>query len=261
MNGSPQDLRPGLAAMEMTGVAVPASHDPETVEIENVDWTVRPSDFWVVGGLPGSGKTDLLATAAGLMRPLRGVHRIFGRETSMMSEEELVVERLRIGLVFANEGRLFHHLTVTENLALPLCYHRNCTLVEAADRVRQVLEHTGLSDLAHSTPGTINRNLRERVALARALVLAPEVLLLDNPLRGMDPRQLRWWREFLSALCEGHPILDGHKMTLVVAADNLQPWIEEGTKFAILKEGSFLALGGREELHRSREPLLRDLMV
>ena len=82
-------------------------------------WTVAAGDYWVVGGLPGTGKSDLLATAAGLQRPLRGTHLLFGEDLARLDEPALIQKRLRVGLVFENGGRLFNRLTVAENLALP----------------------------------------------------------------------------------------------------------------------------------------------
>src|SRR4051812_15592431 len=93
------------------------------IEVEGINWRVMPKDFWIVAGLFGSGKSDFLATAAGLQRPSRGVVKLFGHETFTLKEEILVEHRRRIGLVFSNGGRLFNRLTVAENVALPLRYH------------------------------------------------------------------------------------------------------------------------------------------
>src|SRR6185503_1839481 len=106
--------------LEMINVAVASAQSPVTPAVEGVDWRVSEGDYWVVAGLPGSGKSDLLATAAGLQRPLSGTHLLFGKEPTQSPESELLSERLRVGLVFENGGRLFNHLTVAENVALPL---------------------------------------------------------------------------------------------------------------------------------------------
>jgi ABC-type transporter Mla maintaining outer membrane lipid asymmetry ATPase subunit MlaF len=246
--------------IEMLDVEVTAAIAPDVVLIERVNWTVSAGDYWIIGGLPGSGKTDLLSTAAGLVRVQRGAQRFFGREIAEMSEEELVRVRLRVGLVFANEGRLFNHLTVAENLALPICYHQNCPPGEAEERVQAILEFTGLSHLADNTPGTISRSIRPRVGLARALVLDPQVLLLDEPLNGRDPREMRWWLECLAALRAGHVIMNGRRMTIAVTVANLRPWLDHGEKFALINDKQWLLLGGRAEVGAHDEPLLRELL-
>ena len=88
--------------------------------------------------------------------------------------------RLRIGLVFEGGGRLFNQLSVAENVALPLRYHRSQPGVEAGERVKAILDATGLTPWAESTGGRINLARRQRVALARSLAMSPEALLLDS---------------------------------------------------------------------------------
>jgi len=244
----------------MLDVCVAASHAPESAVIEGIDWTVGIGDFWIVGGSSGSGKSDLLATAAGLLRPVRGVHRLFGQELMRLDEESFLRQRRRAGLVFGNEGRLFNQMTVGENLALPLCYHGNCDAPEVRERVDEILEHTGLSALANRTPASVNRSLRSRVALARALALQPELLLLDNPVRDSDPAQRRWWIDFLSSLCAGHAVLSRRRTAIVVATDDFRPWLGSGQQFALIAGKGWRRIGTRSELAACEEPQLRELL-
>lgn len=246
--------------LELCGVLL-AAQRPAPASAESIDWRVTAEDYWVVGGLPASGKSDLLATAAGLQRPAQGRHFLFGQETDHLGEEELLRERLRVGLVFADGGRLFNQFTVAENVALPLCYHHNCPAAEVWEPVQAILELTGLTSLAHNTPGVIGRSWRQRVGLARALALKPELLLLDNPVAGLDPRQTRWWLDLLATLSAGHPFMEGKKVTLVVTAGDLRPWVEHGRQFALLQQNCFVPLGDKAELSVSVEPLLRELLA
>jgi ABC-type transporter Mla maintaining outer membrane lipid asymmetry ATPase subunit MlaF len=229
--------------------------------VEGVDWRIMRGDYWVVGGVHGSGKTDLLSTAAGLIRPAQGRHFLFGKETEQLGGDELARERLRIGIVFELGGRLFNHLTVRENVSLAICYHRDCDEADADPIVRPILEATGLEDVADQTPGRITRSLRQRVGLARALALHPEVLLLDNPISGLEPRHVRWWLEFMQALGKGHPLLENRPMTLVVAVGDLRPWIEQGKQFALLDERRWRPVGGQAELAGCDAILLQELLA
>ncbi|MBU6399173.1 MAG: ATP-binding cassette domain-containing protein [Verrucomicrobia bacterium] len=247
--------------IQMENVTVPAIDDPLRPLVQGINWSVATSDYWVVGGRPGGGKTDLLAVAAGLLRPMRGTHRLFGRDLTGLQGDEPLAERLRIGLVFEDGGRVFNAVSVRENLALPLCYHHNCIAAEVEARVEAILDATALSAFADVPAGRLNRSWRQRTALARALALQPEVLLLDNPLAGLDPRQLQWWIEFLAALAAGHPLLERRPVTLVVTTDDLRPWCEQGHRFALINGNGWLLLGGRTELHRCHEPVLRELLV
>src|SRR5207249_1902390 len=149
--------------------------------------------------------SDFMAMTAGIMPPLRGTHRVFGQELAGAFERDLIQQRLRVGLVF-DGGQWFHHLTIAENIALPLRYHYNCALQDVAGRVQTLLELTGLTSEAETHPGAISRNRQQRVGLARALSLKPEVLLLDNPLSGLDPRDIFFWLDLLDQLSAGHPI-------------------------------------------------------
>lgn len=225
---------------------------PPVAALENVDWSVARGDFWIIAAQPGTGKTDLLCTAAGLQRPMKGEQLLFGRDTDKMSEEELVVSRLRIAMVFTS-GRLFNGLTVAQNIALPLSYHHSLDEPELARRVSDALAKTGLSAWAAKRPDQITRNLHQRIGLARALALEPEVILVDNPIGNVDPRQGRWWLDFLCALKE--------KLTVVVATDDLRPWIDVGEQFALIRERHLEHIGGRDEIRQSKDPLVRELLL
>jgi ABC-type transporter Mla maintaining outer membrane lipid asymmetry ATPase subunit MlaF len=226
-------------ALEMIDVTVGSLKDTEQVVLENVNWSVGVGDYWVIGGLQASGKSDFMATAAGIMRPLRGIHRVFGQELSAGFEEEQLRTRLLLGLVF-DGGRLFNHLTLAENISLPIRYHQRLSLQEALAKTEALLELIELADRATTTPGTLGRNWQQRVGLARALALKPRILLLDNPLTGLDPRDVSWWLDLLDRLSAGHPTVDGQPMTLAATSDDLRPWKGRARQFALLRGKTFV---------------------
>lgn len=230
--------------------------------VEQINWFVHRGDYWAVGGLPGAGKSQLLATAAGLARPLRGSLRLFGQDTFELETDEMERLRSRVGMVFADGGRLFRHLTVAENVALPLAYHGDEEKgAEAELMVQQILEMTGLTDKADELPGKLDWNLRQRAALARALALKPEILFLDEPLRGLDHRQVRWWLDFLARLNAGQGAIGFKKMTLVVTTNELAAWKTHATRFGLINQRRWMFLGGRDELRANEEPVLLDLLA
>jgi phospholipid/cholesterol/gamma-HCH transport system ATP-binding protein len=250
---------PDTPVIEMSGVIVGSLQDLQMVILEDVNWTVNARDYWVVAGMQGSGKSDLLSLTAGLTPPQKGSYRLFGHDMPIY-EGELLSLRLRIGLVF-DGGHLFHNLTVRENIALPLLYHKTLTRQEAEQQVNAMLELTDLTSWADSTPGNLGRNVQKRVGLARALMLQPEVLLLDNPLGGLDVRQMSWWLNFLGQLSAGHPCMEGRRVTLVVTAEDLRPWRERANHFAILKSKRFIPLGGQEQLMSTPDSLVKELLA
>jgi ABC-type transporter Mla maintaining outer membrane lipid asymmetry ATPase subunit MlaF len=256
-NPSTQSAEP---LVEMINVTVTAHQNGDLPVLENINWTIRRGDFWVVGGLPDSGKSDLLTTSVGLTRLISGSLRLFGHDASNIEGDALSDYRCRIGLVFGDGGRIFEHLTVLENIALPWCYHHNCPVNEALPRVAEILDATGLEFLAARNAGRLSRSWRQRASLARALILHPEVLLLDNPLAGLDPRQSTWCLEFLHSLAAGHALYAGKPLTLVVATDDLRPWLKPGRQFGLLKQKHWTPLPDSPELFLAKEPLLEDLL-
>ena len=245
--------------IEMAGVRVGSLQEAGTTVLEDVNWRVEACDYWVLAGMQGAGKSDLLAMTGGLMAPLEGSYRLFGNAMPIY-EDELLAERLRLGMVF-DGGQLLHQLTVAENLALPLQYHHNVNRNDAANRVAAMLEWTGLSHWTDTISGALGRHWQKRVGLARALMLEPELLLVDNPLGGLDLRHMTWWLDFLGQLSSGGGLLKGRKMTLVATGEDLRPWQNRAAHFAILKQGRLVTLGRQTALAGHSEPLVRELMA
>jgi phospholipid/cholesterol/gamma-HCH transport system ATP-binding protein len=256
---APPPAPAGVPAIEMTGVAIGAMSDPHAVVAEDVNWTVQAGDYCVLAGLHGVGKSDFLMMTGGLMPPLRGRYRFFGEEMPIFEEARLK-QRLRLGLVF-DGGRLFHHLTVAENVALPLCYHHNLSRSEGAAAVGELLECAELGPWAQTMPGDLGRSWQKRVGLARALALQPEVLLVDNPLAGLAPPHIRWWVAFLDQLSNGHKLLHGRPVTLVVTTADFRPWKGHGRTFAVLRNRGFAVLGGWDEMKVAGEQLVQELLT
>jgi ABC-type transporter Mla maintaining outer membrane lipid asymmetry ATPase subunit MlaF len=248
-----------VPALEMHGVSVPPLKGSAQAVLEGVNWTVASGDFWAVGGLLRAGKSDLMALAAGVTRPTAGTYLLFGKELFGGFEHQRLELRLRIGLVF-DGGQLIHDFTLAENIALPLRYHFDDEPGHLDQRLRALVELTELEPWANSYPADVNRNWQQRIGLARALALKPEVLLLDNPLSGLDPHDAGWWLKTLKALAIGHPITDGKPLTLVVTADDLRPWQKYARDFAVLKNRQFIPVGRRPELVGDPDLLLRDLL-
>lgn len=249
---------PAIPAIEMRGVSVSAMSDPGKVVVEGIDWTVNPGEFWAVAGLRGAGKTEFLMMTAGLSAPVKGTYRLFGAEMPLYEESRLA-ERLKLGLVF-DDGHLFNLRTVFENVSLPLRYHHNLSEVEAEPEVRRLLDVIELSGWADSTPGGMPLSWRKRVALARAIILRPSVLLIDNALGGLDARDTRWWLGLLDSLTRGKGPIGEACISVIVTTNDLRIWEGHAGRFAALSEGRFTVLGNWEEVRAMQHELLRELL-
>jgi len=245
-------------ALAMRGVAIAAMRDPTINVAANVNWTVNAGEFWVVGAPQHSGKTDFLMTAGGIMSPAAGEYLLLG-ERMPIFEEAQMAHRLKLGFVF-DGGQLLGQLTVAENIALPLQYHRRLPPDEVSARVRELVEAMELTPWADVTPANVGRSWRQRAGLARALVLQPEVLLLDSPLTGLDARHTAWWLGFLGELSRGHRIADGKPITIVVTADDLRPWRRLAGHVACLAAQRLTVLGHWEAVDASRERGIQELL-
>lgn len=247
------------APIEMTGVDIGTLQAPEFIVLKNINWSVAQGEFWVIGAPQHSGKTDFLMTTAGLIPPASGVYKFFGNETRIFNESRLE-DRLRMGFVFENAD-LFHYLTVAENIALPLRYHQNLTPEDGIKAVDELLELTELKPLADVTPANLPRSWHKRAALARALVLQPDILLADNPLGALDARHSWWWLRFLDSLSRGHKWLNEKPLTVIATTDDFRPWRGGKRKFALLKDKTFVSLGSWNDMVSTDEPLVKELLA
>jgi ABC-type transporter Mla maintaining outer membrane lipid asymmetry ATPase subunit MlaF len=242
----------GPAHIELIGVDVAHEDDPHTVLVHDVNWRIAPGEWWVVCGGPGSGKSSLLSTAAGLSPAVDGSLRIFGQEVQSASEAEQVAWRRHIGFVFGDGGRLFGNLSVLENVLLPLQYHGDLEPADALRRAQELLALTELERYAHWPPSRLGSSLQQRVGLARALSVPIRVLFVDDPLSGLAPSAARWWLDFLDDLRERHAARS-EPLALVAGAYDFGGWLDRADHFAVIEERGFHSLDGTEAAAAYRE--------
>lgn len=258
------DPKPSAAtapAIQLRDAAVAELQNLSMTVAEEINWTVNAGEFWVVAGSQGVGKSDLIMLLGGLIPPARGTYHFFG-EPMPIFEEERLAHRLRLGLVF-EDGQLFDRMTVAENVALPLQYHRDLSDAEASERVDAMLEWTGLSPFASRAPRTLPVNWRKRAGLARALMMTPEVLLLNNPLTGLDARHAQWWLNFLGRLARGKTPLGDRPTTIIAAANDLSPatgWRGRVDRVACLTQRRLVTFRDWPELEQCPDPAVQDLL-
>lgn len=234
---APGAVGPPVIALDR--VDVPAQSDGSAILVHGVTWEVCAGERWLVSGGAGSGKSTVLQLAAGLVRPISGRHWLFGAEVSGLNEHELLERRSRVGVVFSGGGRLFQNLTVGENLALPLLYHARRRGEDGLERVAPLLAGLGLEEYARRLPRELPRRIAPRVALARALVLQPEVLLLDDPVAGLVAEEAEWWCGFLADCDAGRSPAGMAPGTWVLATQDSRHWRGLANRSARVENGAW----------------------
>lgn len=158
------------------------------VVLKNLNLSLDEADTVVILGSAGSGKTVLLKTALGLIRPDEGSVYLFGTRTNGMREEDMVELRSRLGILF-QEGGLFDSLTIQENVAYPLLNQKSlaCPPEDVLPRVTEALRFVELAHTLEKVPSELSGGMRRRVGIARAIVTQPALLLYDSPTAGLDP--------------------------------------------------------------------------
>ena len=137
-------------------------------------------------GVAGSGKSTILKLALGLFKPDSGRIMVLGNDVTQTPEKDLFVLRARIGMVF-QESALFDSLTVRENVAYRLIEEHGFEDTTIEDRVREALRFVELEQAIDKFPSELSGGMRRRVAIARAIITQPEVILYDSPTGGLDP--------------------------------------------------------------------------
>ena len=155
--------------------------------LRNVNLTVPRGQTLAVIGESGCGKTVLLKTLIGLVRPTQGEVLFDGQNLQKLHDKELVKQRIRFGFLFQNAA-LFDSMTIGQNVAFPLRQHRRTSDDEVQEIVLARLAEVGLPDsVVVKKPAELSGGMRKRVGLARALVMNPELMLYDEPTTGLDP--------------------------------------------------------------------------
>jgi len=217
--------------------------------LKGIDLDVQPGEIFVIMGPSGSGKSVLLKHLIGLEAPDAGEILINGE----FVESAEIAAKYRMALVFQS-GALLNSLTVGENVGLYLAEHRLKSPEEIDRIVAEKLETVGLTDAVDKMPAELSGGMKKRAAIARALVIEPQLILYDEPTSELDP---------LSAVVIGEEILELKKqihVTSVVVTHDRELAFGVADRIAIINEGRIVTIGSPDEVKRFNDPLVQKFL-
>ncbi|MGB8887707.1 MAG: ATP-binding cassette domain-containing protein [Candidatus Korobacteraceae bacterium] len=244
--------------------------------LEGVSFELPRGETKILMGVAGTGKTLILKMAMGLLKPDSGDIKFLDHDITRMREEELFAPRREIGMVF-QESALFDSLTVEENVAYRLIEETGKVTEEIHARVLEALRFVELEHTVDLFPSELSGGMRRRVAIARAIITEPEVLLYDSPTGGLDPVTSNTIIELIvkqrdvyqtSSLLVTHRLQDGFTMASHYfdrEQNKMLPIVDGNyrdvhTTFLILRDGKIIFEGTVAELLRCNDPYIREYL-
>jgi phospholipid/cholesterol/gamma-HCH transport system ATP-binding protein len=205
----------------------------------------------VVLGKSGSGKSVLIKCIIGLLAPESGIIKVFGQHITDLEHDELDKVRAKLGFLFQSNA-LYDSMTVRQNLEFPLRRHwMQVTQREVDKLVHEALEDVGLAHTINMMPMELSGGMRKRIALARTLILKPEIILYDEPTTGLDPVTGKEIIQLIMTIQKKYrssSLIISHDMTCVrLAADRI----------VVLIDGRCYAQGTYNDLKRSDDPVIK----
>jgi phospholipid/cholesterol/gamma-HCH transport system ATP-binding protein len=221
--------------------------------LRGVSFEVKAAEFAALIGSSGGGKSLLLKLLVGLLKPDRGRIWVGGKEVAALGRRELESLRSQIGFVFQG-GALFDSMTVYNNVAFPL--RERTSLGEKAiyQKVMKELELVGLRDSARKYPAQLSGGMLKRVALARALVRDPEIILFDEPTTGLDPVVSRTVLDLFDLV---HQKL---QLTGILVSHEIPRIFQIVQKVAMLHEGRIIAVEPPDRLCALPDPMIQEFV-
>ena len=222
--------------------------------LDGVNLKIESGEILAIMGMSGVGKSVLLKHLIGLMKPDSGQIFIYGKDITKLKGSELDKIREKFGFLF-QDGALFDSMDVLHNVAFPLKERTNYSYIAIRDRALEMLLHVGLTGIEKKWPDELSGGMKRRVAIARSLIMEPEIILFDEPTTGLDP-----------IICASihHLIAEAHKkfdFTAVIISHEVPRIFDIVTRVAILFQGKIIEVGTPEEIKNSKNPVVRQFIT
>lgn len=258
------------AVVETMPVAAPANHEenvntPEyIIEIDglkksfngkqvlkNVNIKIKKGENIVVLGKSGQGKSVTLKCIVGMLQPDAGTVKVFGNNVADLDEYELKDLRTKIGFLFQG-GALYDSMTVKENLSFALQRVLNIKdKKEIHNRTMQVLDAVGLKDAINKMPADLSGGMKKRIALARTLIVNPEIILYDEPTTGLDTITSKEISELILHMQKQY------QSTSIIITHDMKCAEIVADRVVIMKDGEYIAQGTYDELKNSNDSFIK----
>ena len=266
---SPPDSASAAVVFDRVSVAFESN-----AVLDGISFRLAKGETKAIFGVAGSGKSTILKLTLGLLKPDRGDIYVLGNDVTRMREEELFDLRRRIGIVF-QESALFDSLSVRENVAFRMLEEGHVSEEEVEVPVREALRFVELENTLDMFPAELSGGMRRRVAIARAIITRPEILLYDSPTGGLDPVTSTKIIELIvkqrdvyktSSLLVTHRLQDAFIMATHYfdrQTNQMQP-LSPGSRsevpmgFLILRDGKIIFDGDAHELAQSKDEYIRE---
>ncbi len=222
--------------------------------LKGINLRIEDKELIAIIGQSGGGKSVLLKHLIGLLKPDRGSIIIEGVDIAKVRRNELDVVRQKFGVVFQG-GALFDSITIYDNIAFPLREKFMLDERRVREKVEELLEDVGLSGMEKKYPAEISGGMKKRVALARALVTEPKIVLFDEPTTGLDPILLHSIHDL---------IIETHRkygFTGLIISHDIPEIFEVVDRIAFLYKGVIAEIGTPIEIQNSKNPIVRHFLT
>jgi phospholipid/cholesterol/gamma-HCH transport system ATP-binding protein len=219
--------------------------------LRGINLTVNKGEDLVVLGRSGSGKSVTIKCLVGLVKADKGNIEIFGTDVTKINNEELNEVRTRIGFMFQN-GALYDSMSIRQNLAFTLKHHtRNLSQPAIEKEILEALDSVGLKETIDKMPSELSGGMKKRIALARALIVKPEIILYDEPTSGLDTITSREISELILS------VQKKYKTSSIIITHDMACAKMTANRILILKDGVITAEGTYSELEKSKDEWVR----
>ncbi|MBI4834529.1 MAG: ABC transporter ATP-binding protein [Planctomycetes bacterium] len=221
--------------------------------LAGINFRIERGETFAIIGRSGCGKSVTLKHMVGLLAPDKGTVIVDGIDVPSADPETMDKIRLKFGFLFQS-GALLNSLNVADNIALPLREHKLIPEAEVPARVNEALSMLGLKQLEKVMPAELSGGMKKRVALARAIIAKPEIILYDEPTTGLDPIMSNIINDLIIQMKKALNV------TSIVVTHDMKSTFKVADRIALLYEGKIFRSGTPKEFQASTDPYIKQFV-